>query len=204
MNASHVKLARPDHPIHELLAARYSPYVFEPRPVEREKLLACLEAARWAASSFNEQPWSFLLAERGDQREFQRMLGCLMEANQAWARHAGVLLITVVKPTFTKNDKPNRVAEHDVGLALGNFCLQASALGLAVHQMAGVDLEQARREYSIPPSHAPLTGVALGYAGDPDQSADANLAQRDRTPRDRRPLRDFVFHGQFGQTAPGL
>jgi nitroreductase len=201
MTASQVKRAATDHPILESLAVRYSPYVFDPRPVEEENLLACLEAARWAASSFNEQPWSFLVAERNDLDEFPRMLSCLMEANQAWAQHAGVLMITVVKHAFTKNDKPNRVAEHDIGLAMGNFTLQATELGLAVHQMAGVDLDAARRAYAIPDSHAPLTAVALGYAGDPESAADAGLAQRDEMPRQRKPLAEFVFRGAFGKSA---
>ena len=115
------KRALPDHPVHDLIADRWSPYIFERREVEREKLLSCLEAARWAASSFNEQPWSFIVAERTDEEEFNRMLSCLMEANQAWAANAGVLLLTVVSKSFSRNNKPNRVAQHDLGLAVGNL-----------------------------------------------------------------------------------
>jgi len=161
--ASEAKRATPDHAILDAFVHRYSPYAFEPRPVDDAQLLQCLEAARWAASSFNEQPWSFLVARREDEQAFQTMLGCLVEANQQWARHAGVLMITTVKKTFTRNDKPNRVAEHDLGLAMGQFCTQAVLLGLQVHQMAGIELSKARQTYQIPESHEPFTGVALGH-----------------------------------------
>lgn len=193
------KRATPDHPIHELIADRWSPYIFEPREVEREKLLSCLEAARWAASSFNEQPWSFLVAQRPDESEFKRMLSCLMEANQAWAANAGVLLLTVVSKSFSRNNNPNRVAQHDLGLAVGNLSLQATQFGLAVHQMAGVELSKARTTYSIPDSHEPVTAIAIGYAGDPSQNE--ALAQRDQAARSRKPLSEFVFSGGWRKAA---
>lgn len=193
------KRATPDHPIHDLIAKRWSPYVFEPRAVEREKLLSCLEAARWAASSFNEQPWSFILAERSDEAEFDRLLSCLTEANQAWAKDAGVLMLTVVAKAFSRNNKPNRVAQHDLGLALGNLCLEATQLELCVHQMAGVELSKARTVYSIPDTHEPFTGVAIGYAGDPSQNK--TLGERDLAPRSRKPLSAFVFAGTWQQSA---
>lgn len=199
MTQGHVKHASADHPIHELLARRWSPYAYDPRPVERAALLTCLEAARWAASSFNEQPWSFLVAAREEEAEFARMLACLMEANQAWARNAGVLMLTVAARTFTRNGKPNRVAEHDVGMAVAGLTVQATDLGLVVHEMAGVNLARARQQYAIPESHDPLTAIALGYAADVETFADAGLAQRDRTPRARKPLGDFVFAGTWGR-----
>ena len=202
MSRSSLKEARPDHPIHPLLAERWSPYVFDPRPVEPEKLRSCLEAARWAASSYNEQPWFFLLATRDDEDELGRMLGCLVEANQEWAQDAGALLITVVKRRFARNQKPNRVAEHDLGLAAGNLCLQATALGLAVHQMQGIEIEKAREVYGVPEDHDPCTGIAIGYAGDPAHARTEKLAERDRAPRDRRPLRELVFRGTWAATAP--
>ncbi len=194
-----VKHAATDHGIHELLAQRYSPYAFDPRPVEREKLLSCLDAARWAASSFNEQPWSFLVAARQEADEFARMLECLLEANQAWAQQAGVLILTVVSKTFTRNSKPNRVAEHDMDLAAANLTIQATALGLSVHQMAGVNLTKARQTYQIPDSHEPFTAIALGYAAEPRNAADPKLAERDQAPRSRKTLKEIVFTGKWGQ-----
>jgi len=196
-----IKQANTDHSIQELLAVRYSPYTFAPRLVETQKLLLCLEAARWAASSFNEQPWSFLVAPRQQAQEFEKMQGCLVEANQSWAANAGVLILTVVSKTFTGNNKPNRVAEHDLGLAAANLTVQATALGLAVHQMAGVNLTKARQTYQIPDSFEPFTVIALGYAGDPARTQDPVLAERDQTPRSRKPLQEFVFFGAWQQSA---
>jgi len=201
-HANTVKHAQPDHPILPALAERYSPYAFDPRPVEREKLLSCLEAARWAASSYNEQPWRYILAERDDADAFQRMIGCLVEANQSWARNAGVLIIACTKRTFTKNDKPNKVAEHDLALAAANLTVQAQSLGLHVHQMAGIDPGKCRATYRIPDRFEPLTAIALGYAADPDRFDDATLAERDKSPRSRMPLSDWVFHDAFGTASP--
>jgi len=195
------KHAKPDHDILQPLVERYSPYVFEPRPVEREKLLQCLEAARWAASSFNEQPWSFIVAEREDTAAFEKALGCLVEANQQWAKNVGVLILTTTRRQFSKNNKPNRVCEHDLGLAAGNLTVQASALGLAVHQMAGIDMQKVRRTYDVPEGHDPMTAIAIGYAGDPDQSDDPELADRDRGERTRQPFDQWVFGEAFGKRA---
>ncbi len=204
MPPDQIKRADPDHPVHDLIAARWSPYVYQPKPVEPRKLRSCLEAARWAASSFNEQPWSFILAVREDEAAFEKLLGCLLEANQAWAKDAGVLLLTVVSRFFSKNGKPNRVAEHDLGLAAGNLTLQATALGLHVHQMAGINPAHARQAYAIPEGQDPYTAIAIGYAGEP-ASAPAQageLAQRDLAPRQRKALGAFVYGGQWGRTAP--
>jgi nitroreductase len=193
-----VKLATPDHEILDVIARRFSPYVFQPRAVERDKLMSCLEAARWAPSSYNEQPWSFLIAER-DGQEFQRMLDCLLEGNQAWAKNAGFLLITVAAETFSRNNKPNRVCDHDIGLAAGNLTLQAMSLGLHVHQMEGINLSKTRHVYGIPDSHHPLTAIAIGYAGDPDNADNEQLAQRDKTPRKRKSIDDIIFQGQWNK-----
>ncbi len=200
MPSVHVKRANLDHPINDLLADRFSPYAYDPRLVEPAKLRSCLEAARWAASSFNEQPWSFLVAERGDEAGFAKMLACLVQANQAWARQAGVLMITIAAKTFTRNGKPNRVAQHDVGLAVANLTVQAVALGLGVHEMAGIDLDATRQAYAIPDGHDPVTALALGYAADP--GSDPGHGDRDRTPRSREPLSQFVFAGSWNQPAP--
>ena len=202
MSGAHPKHATPDHPVHELLVQRWSPYSFAPRSVEPEKLLACLEASRWAASSFNEQPWSWLVAIRDDDVEFARMLACLVEANRIWAKNVGVLVLAVVRKTFSRNNKPNRVAEHDGGLAAANLAIQATALGLCVHQMAGINLAKARQTYGIPEGYDPLTALALGYAADSEQVVDAQLAERDRSPRPRKKLAEFVFSGAWNRSAP--
>lgn len=200
--SSNDKIASPDHDILPVLTERYSPYCFDGRPIEPDKLRRCLEAARWAASSFNEQPWRFHLATRGDESAWQAALHCLVEANQAWAKHAGALIITAAKRTFTRNEKPNRVCEHDVGLAAANLTVQAQALGLHVHQMAGIEMTRCRQTYAIPEGFDPLTAIAIGYAADPDGFEDQELAKRDKGPRTRMPLGDWVFGGKFGQAHP--
>ena len=200
MNTKHIKHADTNHPIHDHLAARYSPYVFAPQPVEQDKLHACLEALRWAPSSYNEQPWSYILAERTNEVEFATMLGCLNEANQTWAAQAGVLLISVVKHTFERNGKPNRVAEHDLGLAAANLTFQAHHLGLAVHQMAGIELAKCRATYSIPEGYDPFTAIAIGYAGTAEHAADEAHAERDQNPRARKPLNEIIFRGSWGES----
>ncbi len=201
MNINPEKIAQPDHPILPVLAERYSPYAFDPKPIDREKLRSCLEAARWAASSYNEQPWRFILAVREDEQAFQAMLGCLVEPNRAWAHNAGALIITTTRRTFSKNDKPNRVCEHDVGLAAANLTLQAQALGLHVHQMAGIDMTACRVTYKIPEGFDPMTAIAIGHAADPASFDNEELAQRDKGPRTRMPLHEWVYTGRFGEAS---
>jgi nitroreductase len=201
MASNHPKLAQTGHPVLPVIAERWSPYAFDPRPVEREKLLSCLEAARWAPSSYNEQPWTFILAERTDAASFAQMVGCLVEGNQAWAKNAGVLLLTIVAKLFVKNGKPNRAAEHDIGLAAGNMVLQATALGLQGHQMIGVEPAKIRATYKIPDSHEPLTAIALGYPAAVQAGTSDPLGQRDLASRGRKPLSEIVISGGWGQPA---
>jgi nitroreductase len=198
--AAHPKIAKPDHPILPVMAERWSPYAYDPRPVEREKLLSCLEAARWAPSSYNEQPWTFILAERTDAAAFAKALDCLVEGNQAWAKNVGVLLLTVVARSFTKNGKPNAACEHDVGLAAGNMVLQATALGLQGHQMIGIVAAKVRAAYQVPDGHDPLTAIALGYPANVSAGTTDPLGQRDLTPRGRKPLSETVV-ATWGQAA---
>lgn len=197
------KTADTDHPIHALLASRWSPYAFADRDVPAEDLRSLFEAARWAPSSYNEQPWSYLVATRGEREEFERLLSCLVETNQAWARHAPVLALGVTRHAFARNDKPNAAAEHDLGLAAGGLLVEATARGLVVHQMIGIQPERARELYAIPEHSHALTGLAIGYAGDPAALPDA-LRARDLAPRARKPLAEFVFSGRFGQRSPLL
>jgi nitroreductase len=195
-----VKRAQPDHPIGDLIANRWSPAVFDPRPVPESDLLSVFEAARWAPSCFNEQPWRYLVAvKERDPEEFSRMLACLTEGNRKWAQHAPVLALGAVSRRFARNDKVNRAAQHDLGLASATLSLEATRRGLSVHQMAGVRREEAAREYALPEDHEIVTAVAIGYRGDPD-AADEAIAKRDRRPRTRRPLSAFVFTGAWGRS----
>jgi len=195
------KLAETRYPIHELLRERWSPRAFADRTVEPEKLRSLLEAARWAPSSFNEQPWSFIVATKEHPGEYERLLSCLVEGNIRWAQHAPVLMLSVAKLAFERNQKPNRHAFHDVGLAVENLVIQATALGLAVHQMAGFHVDKARELFSIPDGHEPVAALVLGFPGDP-AGLPEDLRERERAPRTRKPLESFVFSGQWGQLSP--
>jgi nitroreductase len=196
-----IKQAVTDHPILPILAERWSPYGFADRPVSEANLRSLFEAARWAASSYNEQPWSYLVATRENSREFERLLHCLVEGNQTWAQAAPVLVLGVVSLRFATNKKDNRAAVHDLGLAAGNLVAEATARGLSVHQMIGLLPEKAREVYQIPEHCEAWTAMAIGYKADPGTVPDA-LKERDIAPRQRKPLREFVFTGQWGQPSP--
>ena len=133
------------------------------------------EAARWAPSSYNEQPWSYIVASRANPAEYARLLSCLVDANQAWAKAAPVLALGCTSILFKLNGKPNAAAIHDLGLAAGNLCAEATARGLFVHQMIGILPNKARELYRIPEDVQPLTALAIGYAADP---AGAGLGAR--------------------------
>ncbi|WZO97400.1 nitroreductase family protein [Isosphaeraceae bacterium EP7] len=195
MNAQ--KHAAPDHLIHELLAQRWSPYAFDDRPVSEDDLRSLFEAARWAASSYNEQPWSYLVATKEEPEAFGRLHSCLVEGNQAWAAAAPVLALGCTRLSFTLNGKPNAAALHDLGLASAGLTLEATARGLCVHQMIGILPDRARELYKIPEGVQPLTGLAIGYAAEPDTLPET-YRQRDLAPRTRKPLAEFVFGAPWG------
>jgi len=195
-----IKEATTEHPIHELLSRRWSPYAFADREISRKDLHALFEAARWAPSANNEQPWSYVVAIRSNAEAFERLLCCLVEANQIWARHAWVLALGIVRETFARNEKTNATALHDLGLAAGNLLAEATARGLSVHQMAGILPDRARDLYAIPVHSRALTALAIGYAGDP-ASLPERLRGRDLAPRTRKPLAEFVFGGRWGETS---
>jgi nitroreductase len=191
------KRATPSHPIHELLASRWSPYGFADRPVSDDDLRSLFEAARWAASSYNEQPWSYIVATKANPEEHERLVSCLVEANQAWAKAAPVLAIGCTNLNFVRNNKPNAAAVHDLGLASASLTLEATARGLHVHQMIGILPDKARETYHVPENVQPKTGLAIGYVADPDSLPDL-YRDRDLSPRSRKPLAEFVFGGQWG------
>lgn len=187
--------------INPLLASRWSPYAFADRPVARDDLRALFEAARWAPSCYNDQPWHYLVATKDHPEEFARLLSCLVEPNQAWAGFAPVLALGISRLNFSHNGKPNRAALHDLGLASAQLLVEATARGLAVHQMLGILPEKARQLYQVPEGFEILTGLAVGYAGDPKGLTDA-LRDRDAVRRPRRPVREFLFSGRWGEVSP--
>jgi nitroreductase len=193
-------LANTKYPIHELLKKRWSPRAFSERMVEPEKLYSLFEAARWAPSSFNEQPWNFIVATKENKADYDRLLSVALERNRQWAHTAPVLLLTVAR-LATHGGKPNRLALHDIGLAAENLVLQATALDLFAHQMAGFNAERARDEFAIPSGYEPVTMIAVGYLGDPE-SLPEQFREEEQGPRSRKPLEEFVFSGLWGQPSP--
>ena len=189
--------ATTDYPTNGLITTRWSPYSFANRSVSDEDLKSLFEAARWAASSFNEQPWTYIVAKKEDTEEFGRLVSCLVEVNQVWAKEASVLALGVTRLNFSGNSQPNRVANHDLGLATANLVFEATARGLSVHQMAGIQPDKIRELYSVPDGYEPLTAIAIGYAGDPNNLPEA-LRPRDGARRPRKPLAEFVFRGKWG------
>lgn len=189
-----------DEPIHALLTERYSGLSFDPRDVPAGELRSLFEAARWAPSCFNEQPWRFVVARRSEVAAFEKMLACLVEGNRVWARDAGALVLGLVSTRFARNGLENAHARHDLGLAMGALSVEATSRGLIVHQMGGILPDLIREQYALPAEIDVVTGTAIGYAGDPSRLPDG-LRARDGSPRTRRALSDSVFGGEFGTAA---
>ena len=190
------KPAHTDHPIHELLHRRWSPLSFDDRPVPQEMLYRLFEAARWAASSYNEQPWTYIVGRRSEEPEqFEKLASVLVPGN-AWAHGAPVLALSVAKNTFTQNGAPNRVALHDVGAASASLTFEATYLGIFVHQMSGFDVPRAREIFAIPEGFEPVAMLAIGFGGDPDK-LEENLRNRERSDRTRKPVSEIAFTGNW-------
>lgn len=192
------KSALTDFPVHELIRRRWSPRSFSDRKIEKEAIGSLLEAARWAASSRNEQPWRFIVARRQDQEAFDGILDTLMEGNQAWARNAGALILGVAKTDWDHSGKPNAYAWYDLGQSVAQLVAQATALGLHVHQMAGFSKERAQEELQIPEAYKPVVAIAVGYLDSPERLPE-ELRQRELAERSRKSLSDLVHYGRWGQ-----
>lgn len=190
------KPAETAYPVHDLIRRRWSPRAFSSKPVEREKLGSLLEAARWAASSRNVQPWRFLVAEQSDADAHAKLFGCLMDANQTWARKVPVLILVCAQ--VSPDAGLARHAFHDCGLAVANLSLQALSMDLWVHQMAGFSVEKARAAFGIPADHEPVSVLAVGYYGDPAELAENRRAQ-ETGPRSRKALGEIAFGGAWGK-----
>lgn len=187
-------------PIHDVLRHRWSPRAFDSRPVEPEKLRSLFEAARWAASSYNAQPWYFIVATKDDAENYKRVTDCFIEFNQGWTKGAPVVALSVAGLKFQHNGEPNRHAFHDVGQAAANLALQATALGLQIHQMAGILPDKAREIFGVPEGYEVVAGIALGYPGDPASLPD-QLRNKEVAPRERKTLDSFVFTGKWGNVS---
>lgn len=186
-----MKRAHTEAPIHELIERRWSPRSFADRPVPEQDLKSIFTAAGWAASSQNEQPWRFLVGRKGDET-YKKLFHSLLPGNQLWAGAAPVLYATLVKKTFALNGKPNGSAQHDAGAADATLSLQAQALGLHTHGMAGVDKDLLRAFFGIPTDFDVVAVWTLGYLGDPHAVPD-KYKQAELDPRTRKPLNEVVF-----------
>jgi nitroreductase len=175
----------------DIILKRWSPRSFADTPIAPEDLTKIFTAAAWAASSYNEQPWRFLVGRKGDPT-YTKILDALIEFNQSWAKSAPVLILSVGKKTFTQNGQPNGYALHDTGAASANLTLEATALGLHTHGMAGFDKDKARASFSIPDDFELGAVWALGYLGDP-AALPEHLHQMELAPRTRKSLPEFVF-----------
>jgi nitroreductase len=177
--------------VHELIRRRWSPRIYSDKEVPSDVLTRLFEAARWAASSSNEQPWRFIVGRKGDET-YQKIFNSLVEFNQAWVKTAPVLVLSVAKKTFTGNGNPNPYNLHDTGAASANLALQATADGLHIHSMAGLDREQVRASFAIPSDYEVGAAIALGYFGNPDDLHE-RMRKNEVAPRQRKPLEEFVF-----------
>jgi nitroreductase len=192
------KRADTDSAVHDLIRTRWSPRAFSSRDVSDADLRAILEAGRWAASSYNEQPWRFFVARKSDPAGFNRLLQTLVPANQAWASSAPVLIIMAAKRTFSHNGSANYYALHDAGQALAHVMLQATALGLHAHAMAGFDRDKARKEIGIPDDYDLGAAVALGYLGNPDQLSE-QMRKAELAKRQRKSLAEIAFGSRWNE-----
>jgi nitroreductase len=188
-------------PLHEIIARRWSSRAFSEQAVEADKLRSVLEAARWAPSSRNEQPWAYVVATREDSAQYEALSQLLMEANRAWANKAPVLVLTLAHSRLEKTGQPNRHALHDLGLSTANLVAQATSLGLMTHQMGGFDVEAARTQFAVPEGWEPVSMIALGYPGKAESLPDS-LRARETAPRQRKPLNEFVFSEKWGHPSP--
>ena len=187
-----------DYPIHDLLRQRKSPYAIDPhRSVSEADLKAMFEAARWAMSSYNAQPWRYIVGvKERDPETWNKVFNALVPGNQPWAKNAPVLAIGVVEHHFEYNGKDNKAAPHDLGAASAFLTLEATARGLVVHQMIGIEPDIVRQTFAISGSLEPLTGIAIGYQGDASV-VEESYAQRDTKERTRKALEEIVIRGGF-------
>jgi nitroreductase len=195
------KPATTDFPVHDLIRHRWSPRAFSDKPVEPAILASLFEAARWAPSSSNEQPWAYLVATKDNSEDFAKMVSVLVEFNADWAKNAPVLALAVSHVKFQSNGNPNRNAFYDTGAATVLFSMEATARGLYIHQMAGFDPAKAKQVFEIPTDWEPIATFAIGYPGDTN-SLSQKLQDREVAPRTRKPLAEFVMSGRWGHTSP--
>jgi nitroreductase len=184
----------------DLIKKRKSTVAFSEQEVTKDQLNQLFEAARWAASCFNEQPWRFIVAQKSQEGLFEKVLNGINEHNQVWAKNAPVLMLTFAKKTFAKNEKPNMHYMHDLGLVVGNMSAQATAMGLYLHQMAGIVRENIQKDFDIPEDYEIVSGIALGYKLD-IENVPEEFKLRETKERTRKSLNEIVFDEAWGESS---
>ena len=179
------------HQIHPLIANRWSPRAFQDKDIPEQELNSLWEAIRWSASSMNAQPWQLIYARKGEE-SYEKIVDALMDGNKPWADKAPVLMVAIAKNKF-ENGKDNKGASYDLGLAIGNMSLQATDLGIALHQMGGFFPEKVRANFNLPEELSPVAVIALGYYGDPE-TLEEPFKAREYAKRSRKSIAEFVFH----------
>lgn len=187
---------RSDYPLHQCILNRWSPRSFADTPLTEETALTLLEAARYAASMNNFQPWRFMYATKEQKDRYDNLFSCLKDGNKVWAKSAPMLMLTLIKVNFENTEKPHPLALHDLGLAMGNLTTQASSMGLYVHNMAGFDPAKAIEIFKIPTEFRPVTMVAIGSLGDPDLLPEP-LKTRELAAQERKPLSEIILNDKF-------
>ena len=185
-----------ERPILELIKQRRSRRAYDDKLVEVEKIQAMFEAARWAPSSSNEQPWTYLYATKEQVELYQKIFDSLMDGNKIWVARAPLLIVAMVRKNFIRNDKPNGSAKYDLGAANAFLSLQATQLGLNVHQMGGFDKEMAQTLLNIPSNYEPVVILAAGYLGDVETLPES-LKERELALRERYTQEAFVTNKEF-------
>jgi nitroreductase len=196
-----MKNRKPDYPISDIFINRRSTYALSGQLVTDNELMSLFEAARWAPSSHDNQPWRFLYAKK-DSRYWDIFFNLLVPANQEWAKNASVLIVIVSHNNFEFNNKPSRTHSFDAGSAWENLALQGSINGLVVHAVEGFDYNKARSDLQIPDDYTVEAMVAVGRpAADPSAILSPKLHARDAEPTDRKPVQDIVIEGLFKKTS---
>jgi nitroreductase len=186
-----------EYDILEILENRWSPRAFADTPISETQIRTLLEAGRWAPSSNNLQPWRIIWGAKGS-KTYERIFNCLHDFNQGWAGNAQVLWACAFKKDRNDGEKENFHALHDLGLFMGNVLTQAQHMGIAVHQMAGIDYEKAKKEFKFPENYHVATAAAFGYyGGDPDILDDDLKEEELNTERNRKAQDEFAFNGDF-------
>jgi len=188
-------------PVHDIVAHRWSPRAFDSRAIPPHELKCLFEAARWSASSYNAQPWYYIVATKDDPENFRKVLSTFVEFNQSWAKNASAVALSVAAHKMPHDGSQNRHAFHDVGQASATLALEAASHGFQVHQMAGILPDKAREVFGIPENFEAVAGFAIGYPGDRLTLPEGRLRDNETGPRQRKSLTDFVFSGKWGNVS---